>query len=66
MAVNDQKRSLQVNVRLSPDNLKIMRQAAERLWPGVPLSNSTLLLTLAHHKAQEILESRSQARKSAR
>ncbi len=65
--MNDHKRSLQVNVRLSPENLKIMRQAAEHLWPGVPLSNSTLLLTLAHHKAQEILDGKvMRVRKSAR
>lgn len=66
MAVINSKRSLQVNVRLSPENLKVMRQAAERIWPGVPLSNSTLLLTLAHHKATEILDGRSQNRKVRR
>ncbi len=54
--MNYSKRSLQVNVRLSPDNLKLMREAAEQIWPGVPLTNSTLLLTLAQHKAIEILE----------
>ena len=52
------KRSLQVNVRLSPDALHLMREAADLCWPGVPLSNSTLLLTLAQHKAQEILQSK--------
>jgi hypothetical protein len=51
-------------VRLSPDNLKLMRQAAERIWPGVPLSNSTLVLTLAYHKALEILDGKSPAQKS--
>ena len=56
MAVNYSKRSLQVNVRLSPDNLRVMREAAERIWPGVPLTNSTRLLTLAQHKAVEILD----------
>jgi uncharacterized protein (DUF1778 family) len=67
--VKDSKRSLQVNVRLSPDNLKVLRQAAEHIWPGLPLSNSTLLLTLAHHKALEILDGRdgrSQAQKLRR
>ena len=57
------RRSLQINVRLSPDHLKVMRQAAERMWPGVPLSNSTLLLTLANHKALEIMSGKSRARK---
>ena len=50
------KRSLQINVRLAPDDLKAMRQAAERIWPGMPLTNSTLLLTLAKQKADEILQ----------
>lgn len=64
--MNDSKRSLQVNVRLTPDNLKVMRQAAESLWPGVPLSNSTLLLTLASHKALEILNGKSRPSRSGR
>jgi len=64
--MNDSKRSLQVNVRLSPDNLKVLRQAAEQLWPGVPLSNSTLLLTLARHKALEILDGKAGKRRSRR
>ena len=31
-------------------------KAAERLWPGMPITNSTLLLTLARLKAEEILK----------
>ena len=62
----DSKRSLQVNVRLSPQNLKLMRQAAELIWPGVPLSNSTLLLTLAYNKAKEILDDNSHVTKPRR
>ncbi len=52
----DGKRSLQVNVRVSPHSLKLLRQAAEMIWPGLVLSNSTLLLTLAQNKAKEILD----------
>ncbi len=62
--MTNSKRTLQINVRLSPEHLKVMRQAAERIWPGVPLSNSTLLLTLANHKALEIVSGKSRARKS--
>lgn len=43
-----------------------MRQAAEHIWPGVPLSNSTLLLTLADHKAREILDGKSRSQKLRR
>ena len=63
ITMNAPKRSLQVNVRLSPDALDLMRQAAAQCWPGVPLSNSTLLLTLAQHKAQEILQRKRRTRK---
>lgn len=65
-AVNDSKRSLQVNVRLSPDNLKVMRQAADQIWPGVPLENGTLLLTLPATKRYEILNGKATSRKSRR
>jgi uncharacterized protein (DUF1778 family) len=60
------KRSLQVNVRLSPATLEMMRQAAEQSWPGVPLSNSTLLMTLAQRKAEEILDGKRVLRKKKR
>lgn len=50
------KRTLQVNVRLSQEALELMRQAAQQSWPDVPLSNSTLLLTLAQKQALEILD----------
>jgi len=49
------KRPLQVNVRLSQADLDLLHRAAERRWPGVPLTKSTLLLTLAKLKAEEIL-----------
>jgi uncharacterized protein (DUF1778 family) len=49
------KRTEQVNVRLSPADLQLLRQAAERQWPGLELTNSTLLLTLAKLKAAEIM-----------
>lgn len=50
------KRSLQVNARMSPEDLALLRKAAEKLWPGMPITNSTLLVTLARLKAQDIIE----------
>jgi hypothetical protein len=35
----------------------MLRKAGEALWPGMPITNSTLLLTLAKMKAEEILKS---------
>jgi len=52
------KRPLQVNVRLSQADLDLLHRAAERLWPSVPITKSTLLLSLAKMKAGEVLASR--------
>jgi hypothetical protein len=52
------KRILQVGCRMSTEDLALLRKAAEKLWPGMPITNSTLVLTLARLKAQEVLESR--------
>jgi len=50
------KRVLQIGCRMSAEDLAILRKAAEKQWPGVPITNSTLLLTLAKTKADEILK----------
>ena len=52
------KRPLQINVHLSQADLELLQRAAHRQWPGVPLTKSTLLLTLARLKAEEILSSK--------
>ena len=52
------KRTQQVNVRLAPEDMKLLRRAAERQWPGMPLSASTLLLTLAKRQAEMILKAK--------
>jgi hypothetical protein len=50
------KRVLQVGCRMSAEDLALLRKASEKLWPGMPITNSTLVLTLARMKAQEIVE----------
>ena len=50
------KRTAQVNVRLTPEDLEIMQQAAAKVWPGVPITKSTLVLTLARRAAEDILK----------
>lgn len=49
------KRPLQVNVRLSQADLDLLHRAAERLWPRMPITKSTLLLSLARLKAEEVM-----------
>jgi len=34
-----------------------VRKAAEKLWPGISITNSTLLLMLASMKAQDVVKS---------
>jgi uncharacterized protein (DUF1778 family) len=55
---NPMKRSAQVNVRLSPADMNLLRKAGKKLYPGLQVSNSTLVLTLARQRAQEILAER--------
>ena len=50
------KRDRQIGVRVSDRDLKMLRRAAEVLWPNAPITNSTMVLTLARLKAQEILK----------
>jgi len=41
-----------------------MRKAADQNWPGVPLSNSPLLLTLAHNQAQQMIQGHARPKKT--
>lgn len=49
------KRTLQINVRMSNDDLALLRKAAATLWPGVELTMSTIVLSLAKRSAEQIL-----------
>jgi hypothetical protein len=41
---------------LSDEDLRLLRKAADTLWPGMPIANATLVLTLARQRADEILK----------
>jgi hypothetical protein len=49
------KRSEQLNVRMSPEDLALLQKAASALWPGLQLTNSTMILALAKRSAEEVL-----------
>jgi uncharacterized protein (DUF1778 family) len=51
------KRSVQVNVRLSDEDFRLVNQAAAKLWPDAVLSNSGILLGLARIAAKQVVES---------
>jgi hypothetical protein len=36
--------------------LELLKRAKEKLWPAAPITNSSLMLTLAKMQAAEILE----------
>jgi uncharacterized protein (DUF1778 family) len=49
------KRTLQINVRMSNEDLALLQKAAAALWPGVELTTSTIVLSLAKRSAEQIL-----------
>jgi uncharacterized protein (DUF1778 family) len=51
------KRDRQLNVRLTGDDITLMTRAAGVAWPGAILSTSSIMLSLARLKAEEILKS---------
>lgn len=49
------KRTLQINVRMSPEDLAEIKKAAATLWPGLEVTTSTAVLQFAKRAAREIL-----------
>ena len=50
------KRDRQITIRISSQDLNLMKQAAEVAWPGALLSTAAIMLSLSRMKAKEILE----------
>lgn len=50
------KRTLQINVRMSAEDLALLQKAATVQWPGVELTTSTIVLSLAKKAADQILQ----------
>lgn len=49
------KRTVQVNVKMSPDDFQLLRKAAEKKWPEAVMTNSGIVLGLAKIAARETL-----------
>jgi hypothetical protein len=49
------KRTVQVNVKMSPDDFQLLKKAAEKRWPDAVMTNSGILLALAKITARESL-----------
>ncbi|MCL2660422.1 MAG: hypothetical protein FWD64_07905 [Acidobacteriaceae bacterium] len=52
------KRELQINVRLSVEDDKLIKKAADILWPDAVLTNSGIVLGLARIAARDTLKSK--------
>ena len=49
------KRTVQVNVKMSPDDFQLLKKAAEKKWPDAVMTNSGIVLGLAKISAREVL-----------
>jgi hypothetical protein len=52
------KRTLQINVKLSPEDFQLLKKAAEKKWPDAVMTNSGIVLGLAKISAREVLGKR--------
>jgi hypothetical protein len=51
------KRSVQINVKLSPEDFDLLKRASEKKWPDAVMTNSGIVLGLAKISAKQILGS---------
>jgi hypothetical protein len=49
------KRDIQVGVKMSAEDFAELKRAADLLWPGAILTNSSVILGLAKLKASDVL-----------
>ena len=52
------KRTVQVNVKMPPEDAELFKQAAEKRWPDAVMTNSGIILALARIAARDTLTSR--------
>jgi hypothetical protein len=52
------KRTIQVNVKMTPEDFKLLRRAAEKRWPDAVMTNSGIVLAFARIAAREIIRTR--------
>jgi hypothetical protein len=49
------KRTVQVNVKMTEEDFKMLRKAAEKRWPDAVITNSGIVLAFAKIAARETL-----------
>jgi hypothetical protein len=55
-----EKRTIQVNVKMTSEDFNLLERAARSLWPDAIISNSGILLGLAKIAAKEVLGKKKQ------
>jgi hypothetical protein len=50
------KRTVQVNVKMSPEDFDLLKKAAEKRWPDAVMTNSGIVLALARIAAKDSLK----------
>lgn len=59
----EMKRTVQVNVKMTEDDFKMLRKAAEKRWPDAVITNSGIVLALARIAARETLGTKERKRR---
>jgi hypothetical protein len=49
------KRTVQVNVKMTEDDFKLLRKAANKKWPDAVMTNSGIVLAFAKIAAREAI-----------
>jgi hypothetical protein len=57
------KRTVQVNVKMTEDDFRMLRKAAEKRWPDAVITNSGIVLALARIAARETLRAKQRKRR---
>jgi len=52
------KRTVQVNVKMTEEDFKTLKRAADKRWPDAVMTNSGIVLALARIAAKETLQRR--------
>jgi len=52
------KRTIQVNVKMNPEDFNLLKKAAEQRWPDAVMTNSGIVLGLAKIAAKATLAKR--------
>jgi len=52
------KRTVQVNVKMTEEDFRLLKKASERRWPDAVMTNSGIVLALAKIAARETLSQR--------